>query len=66
MRVDLTNLSARASLSIYGFTDGQRYLRSEAGETSYNFTLPTTQDYLIVVVPDGGNVVSYALTVTVQ
>ncbi|MGE5073443.1 MAG: hypothetical protein ACM3MF_08445 [Anaerolineae bacterium] len=66
MRVELSNLSARASLSIYGFTDGQRYLRSDAGETSYNFTLPTTQDYIVVVVPDGGSVVSYMMTVVVQ
>jgi hypothetical protein len=66
MNVDLENLSAKASLSIYGFTDGQRYLRSEKGQTSFRFVLPSTQDYIIVVVPASGSVVSYTMTVEIQ
>ena len=66
MNVDLENLSAKASLSIYGFTDGQRYLRSEKGQTSYHFVLPSTQDYIIVVMPVAGSVVSYTMTVDIQ
>ncbi len=66
MSVQLGNLSGKASLSIYGFTDGQRYLNSDIGKTSYQFTLPATQDYIIVVVPEAGNVVSYTLTVKIQ
>lgn len=66
MNVDLGNLSGIASLSIYGFTDGQRYLQSDKGQTSYRFTLPSTQDYIIVVVPAANNVVSYTLTVTIK
>lgn len=66
MSVNLGNLSGNASLSIYGFTDGQRYLSSDTGQTSYHFVLPATQDYIIVVVPAAGNVVSYTLTVKIQ
>ncbi len=66
MSVDLSNLSGIASLSVYGFTDGQQYLRSETGQTSYHFSLPSTQDYIIVVVPAASNVVSYTLTVTIR
>jgi hypothetical protein len=66
MSVDLENLSSKASLSIYGFTDGQRYLRSDTNHTSFQFILPSTQDYIIVVVPAAGNVVSYTMTVKIQ
>ena len=66
MSVDLKDLSGKASLSIYGFTDGQRYLHSDTGETSYHFALPSTQDYIIVVVPAAGDVVSYTLAVKIQ
>lgn len=66
MSVDLGNLSGKASLSIYGFADGQQYLHSETGQTSYHFSLPSTQDYIIVVVPAASNVVSYSLTVKIQ
>ena len=66
MSVDLWNLSGAASLSIYGFTDGQHYLRSDADQTSYQFALPATQDYIIVVVPKEGRVVGYNLTVGIQ
>ncbi len=66
MNVDIENHSDKASLSIYGFTDGQRYLRSEKGQTSFHFVLPSTQDYIIVVVPTADNEVSYTLTIKIQ
>ena len=66
MSVDLGNLSGKASLSVYGFTDGQQYLHSETGQTSYHFSLPSTQDYIIVVVPTASDVVSYTLTVKIR
>ena len=64
--VELSNLSDHASLSIYGVIDGQRYLRSEKGQTSYQFVLPSTQDYIIVVVPAAGREVSYTMKVKIQ
>ena len=53
-------------MTIYGFTDGQRYLRSEKGLTTYHFVLPSTQDYVIVVVPAAGRQVSYTMRVEIQ
>ena len=66
MRVDLENISGRAALTIYGFTDGQYYARSGEGQTSSHFVLPMRQDYIIVVAPRNGTVVNYSLTVKVQ
>lgn len=66
MRVDLENRSSKASLAIYGFTDGQSYLKSNAGQDSYHFVLPATQDYIVVVVPMAGSTINYIMTVTIQ
>ncbi len=66
MSVDLEQASSKASLAVYGFTDGQRYLASDAGQRSFQFKLPQTQDYIVVVVPFNGSEVSYTLTVKVQ
>jgi hypothetical protein len=65
MTVHLENVSGKASLSIYGFTDGQYYVRSGTGQRSFHFVLPSTQDYIIVVVPAAGSVVSYTMTVKI-
>ncbi len=66
MRVDLENISGKAALTIYGFTDGQYYARSGEGQTSSHFVLPMRQDYIIVVAPRNGTVVNYSLTVKIQ
>jgi hypothetical protein len=66
LKVHLDEISSKASLSIYGFTDGQRYLRSDAGQRGYQFTLPATQDYIVVIVPYGGSEVDYMLTINIQ
>ncbi len=66
MSVDLSNLSGEAALTIYGFTDGQPYVRSATGKTTFSFVLPATQDYIIQVVPQAGSVVSYLMTVKIQ
>ncbi|MGZ6317288.1 MAG: hypothetical protein ACXWNQ_08520 [Anaerolineales bacterium] len=66
MNVDLTNLSGDAALTIYGFTDGQPYVRYVSEQTSFSFTLPSTQDYIIEVVPRAGSVVSFLLNVQIQ
>lgn len=66
MRVHLDQVSSKASLAVYGFTDGQNYLRSDAGQRGYQFVLPATQDYIIVVAPMAGLEVNYILTIQVQ
>jgi hypothetical protein len=55
-----------AALTIWGFTDGQPYARAQNGVTDFNMTLPATQDYIIEVVPQGGNVVNYQVTIKIQ
>lgn len=66
MNINLGDLSGKASLSVYGFTDGQTYLHSNTGQTSYHFILPSTQDYIVVVVPTADTVISYNLMVKIQ
>lgn len=65
LRVSLGDLSSKASISIYGFTDGKYYVRSNEGQRSVRLVLPATQDYIIVVVPAAGNEVNFSLTVTI-
>jgi len=55
-----------AALSIWGFTDGQPYARAQNGVTNFSMTLPSTQDYIIQVVPQGGQVVNYTVTIKIQ
>ncbi len=66
MSVSVTNLSGSAALTIYGFTDGQPYVRSVTEQTSFAFTLPATQDYIIQVVPKAGSTVNYVLVVKIE
>jgi hypothetical protein len=66
MSVDLTSLSGDAALTIYGFSDGQPYVRYVSEQTSFSFKLPSTQDYIIEVVPRAGSVVSFLLNVQIQ
>ncbi len=66
MRVHLDQISSKASLAVYGFSDGQNYLRSDAGQRGYQFVLPATQDYIVVIVPMPGLEVDYTLTIQVQ
>lgn len=66
MNVQLGNLSGTAALTIYGFADGQPYVRAVTAQTGFTFTLPATQDYIIEVVPKAGKEVSYQMTVRIQ
>jgi hypothetical protein len=66
MKVDLTPISGKAALEVWGFSDGQPYLRSVVESTTFNVKLPATQDYIIAVVPFAGQVVDFNLTVEVK
>lgn len=55
-----------AALTIWGFSDGQPYARAQNGVTNFKMTLPSTQDYIIEAVPQGGNVVNYEVKIKIQ
>lgn len=66
MKVDLNGVGSSAALTIYGFSDGQPYIRSVTGAATFNFKLPLTQDYIIEVVPMAGEVVNYTLVINIK
>lgn len=66
MQVTINTSPEVAGLTIWGFSDGQPYARAQNGVTNFNMTLPATQDYIIEVVPQGGNVVNYEVNVKIQ
>jgi len=65
MSVELGDLSGEAALTIYGYTDGTPYVRYVSEHTSFTFSLPSTQDYIIEVVPKAGSTVKYLLNVKI-
>jgi len=53
LTVNVTSTVGDVFLTIYGLQDGQPYVRSVTGQTSYTFKLPATQDYVIQCVNTG-------------
>ena len=66
MDLQLTAPDGNAVLSVYGYQDGQPYLRYVVEQTSFTMTLPATQDYIIQVVPRAGAVAPYTLKIKIQ
>ncbi len=66
LNVSINTAPEVAALTVWGFSDGQPYARAQNGVTNFSMTLPSTQDYIIEVVPQGGNVVDYQVTVKIQ
>ena len=67
MEVDLNGVGKDAALTVYGFSDGQPYIRSVTGATTFSMKLPISQDYIIDIVPQiPGKEVNYTLVVTVK
>ena len=66
MSVELDTVGGDAVLSIYGWNDGQPYIRAAAEKKTFSFTLPATQDYIVQVVPQAGSAVSYLLTIKIK
>lgn len=63
MTVNLTG--SNVGLTIYGLQDGQPLVRATGGATSFNGKLPTTQDYILNVVPAVDST-TFTMTVTVN
>ena len=55
-----------AALTVWGFSDGQPYMRAVMGSTTFNMQLPSTQDYIINVVPQGDHEVDFTLRVEIE
>ena len=66
MDIILNAPNGNAVLSIYGYQDGQPYMRSVVESTVFSLKLPATQDYMIQVVPMAGQVAPYSMIVTVK
>jgi len=66
MDITLEAPNMSALLSVYGYQDGQPYLRSAAGSQTFSMKLPATQDYVIQVVPNAGQVANYSMNITVK
>jgi len=66
MEVDLNGVGKEAALTIYGLSDGQPYIRSVTGATTFSLKLPISQDYIIDVVPNAGQEIGFTLVVTVN
>jgi len=66
MEVDLNGVGKDAALTIYGLSDGQPYIRSVTGATTFSLKLPISQDYIIDVVPNAGQEIGFTLVVTVN
>jgi hypothetical protein len=65
MTVTLNVPSSTAYIDIFGLASGS-LLSSSAKANTWTGTLPQTQDYVIEVVPNNGQVVNYSLTVSVH
>jgi LysM repeat protein len=65
MRVELTSADGSALLGIVGLSDGIPFKRTAVAGTVFEFTLPTTQDYLIQVVSPASTPVRYELLVEI-
>ncbi len=66
LQLTLAAPQGNAVLSMYGYQDGQPYLRYVVEQTAFDMTLPATQDYIIQVVPRAGAVADYDLTVEIK
>ena len=65
MTVNITSPNNDVLLTIYGYEDGNILIRYVSGESSWNGTLPSTQDYVIEA-RSVGNTTSYTLETIVQ
>jgi hypothetical protein len=65
MTVTIKSPKNNIFLTIYGLEDGNPYVRSVMGLTTYTFKLPATQDYVIQCVSTSDTAENYTVTFTV-
>ena len=64
--VTLSGAGRKAALRVVGFVDGAAYLSASAHKSTFALDLPVTQDYIIEIVPNPGETVSFILDVQIQ
>ena len=66
MIITLSGTGTEAALSIEGFADRKLYLDASEDRRSFTMVVPTTQDYVIRIVPDAGATTNYVFDVNIQ
>jgi hypothetical protein len=66
MTVTLNVTLGSAALEIWGFNDGQDYVRRYDNWTTFHIVRSYSQDYLIEVYPNTGGTVDFTLNITIQ
>lgn len=66
MTLTLTPDDQSVLLAFYGYQNGEPYLRTAAGQTSWTGEVPVTQDYVIQVVSVVGSDKTFTLDVKIQ
>jgi hypothetical protein len=66
MDINLATTNGVAVLSVYGYQDGTPYLRSVVESKTFSLILPSTQDYVVQIVPKAGQVVTYSINIAIK
>lgn len=66
MSVTLTAPPNTASMDIFGLAFGEVLLSPTDNAITWTGKLPSTQDYVIEVVPNGGQVIDFSLTISIH
>lgn len=64
--VAVYGVGTKATLTVWGYADGRTYLKAAANRTSFTFTVPVTQDYILQLDPKGNVSLDYTIYVKIQ
>ncbi len=53
-------------LAVWGYVSNQTYLAPSSNRTSFSFTIPETQDYIIEIVPKPGETVNFVIILKIR
>ncbi len=64
--VQLYGLGKNAALKVWGYANGKTYLGADSHKTSFGFTAPSMQDYILEISPDPGKVLDFVIYVRIK
>ncbi len=64
--VQLYGLGPNAALKVWGYANGKTYLGTDSHKTSFGFTTPSTQDYILEISPDAGKVLDFVIYLRIK